>query len=74
MFLEEASLMRIIYKNLKNGIVKGAAIDVFNEEPYYGKFCELNNVILTPHIGSYAMEGKLKMEIDAVKNIINVLK
>jgi D-3-phosphoglycerate dehydrogenase len=59
---------------LKNGNIKGAAIDVFNEEPYKGPFCDLDNVVLTPHIGSYALEGKLQMEIDAVNNLINALK
>ena len=58
---------------LKNNLISGAALDVFSEEPYNGDFIELNNVVLTPHIGSYAKEGKLKMEIDAVKNLINYL-
>ena len=38
---------------------------------YRGQLCDLENIILTPHIGSYAKEGKLKMEIDAVMNLIN---
>ena len=49
-------------------------MDVFNQEPYSGKLCDLENVVLTPHIGSYAKEGKLKMEIEAVMNLINALK
>ena len=32
-------------------------------EPYKGKLCDLDNVILTPHIGSYAKEGKLKWKL-----------
>ena len=60
-----------LYDALKRNIIKGAAIDVFSKEPYHGKLIDLDNVILTPHIGSYAKEGKLKMEIDAVKNLIN---
>ena len=63
-----------LYDFLSEGKIRSAAIDVFVEEPYYGKLSELDNVILTPHIGSYAKEGKLKMEVDAVKNLINVLK
>jgi D-3-phosphoglycerate dehydrogenase len=59
---------------LKNGKLTGAAIDVFTQEPYSGPLCDLENVILTPHIGSYAKEGKLQMEIDAVNNLINALK
>lgn len=63
-----------LYKMLTNGKLSAAALDVFSNEPYSGKFCDLDNVILTPHIGSYAKEGKLKMEVDAVMNLINALK
>jgi D-3-phosphoglycerate dehydrogenase len=63
-----------LYEVLTNGKLSAAALDVFSNEPYSGKFCDLDNVILTPHIGSYAKEGKLKMEVDAVMNLINALK
>lgn len=63
-----------LFNALVDGKLTGAAIDVFSEEPYDGPFCDLENVVLTPHLGSYAKEGKLQMEIDAVKNLINVLK
>ncbi len=59
---------------LKSEKLSGAAIDVFSEEPYSGPFCDLENVVLTPHLGSYAKEGKLQMEIDAVSNLIEELK
>ncbi len=62
-----------LYELLKNNKISGAALDVFLEEPYEGDFLKLNNVILTPHLGSYALEGKLKMEIDAVNNLVNFL-
>jgi D-3-phosphoglycerate dehydrogenase len=68
--VDEAAL----YKALKNGKLVGAAVDVFTQEPYSGPLCELENIILTPHIGSYAREGKLQMEIDAVSNLIYALK
>ena len=54
--------------------IAGAAIDVFSKEPYNGPLCDLENVVLTPHLGSYAEEGKLQMEIDAVLNLIENLK
>jgi D-3-phosphoglycerate dehydrogenase len=63
-----------LYDALIKGEIKAAAIDVFQEEPYMGPLTALDNVILTPHIGSYASEGKLQMEIDSVKNLINALK
>lgn len=64
----------ILFSLLKEKKIGGAAIDVFSEEPYKGPFTTLENVVLTPHLGSYAAEGKLQMEIDAVNNLINVLK
>ena len=59
-----------LYDALKSGQLAGAGVDVFTSEPYNGPLCELDNVVLTPHIGSYAEEGKLQMEIDAVINLI----
>ena len=63
-----------LYQALKLNKLNGAAVDVFSKEPYDGPLCDLDNVILTPHLGSYASEGKLQMEIDAVKNLIQGLK
>ena len=46
-------------------------MDVFDTEPYYGKFIKLDNVILTPHIGSYSSEIRSEMEKEALRYIIN---
>lgn len=62
-----------LYESLITNKLIGAAIDVFSEEPYNGPLCELSNVVLTPHLGSYATESKLRMEIDAVENLIKTL-
>jgi len=59
---------------VKSGDLFGAATDVFEKEPYQGQLCELDNIVLTPHIGSYAKEARLQMEIDAVTNLIGVLE
>ena len=63
-----------LYQVLKDGHLGGAALDVMEHEPYDGPLKELDNVVLTPHIGSYALETRVQMELEAVKNLINMLK
>ena len=62
-----------LFGALSIGHLTGAAVDVFAEEPYNGPLCDMDNVVLTPHIGSYAKEGKVQMEIDAVRNLLQFL-
>ena len=63
-----------LYNALKNNIISGAAIDVFENEPDTGKLKELDNIILTPHVGTYTIETRKKMEIEAAENLLNGLK
>ncbi len=62
-----------LYEALKNKKIAGAALDVFAQEPYSGPLKELDNIILTTHIGSYAREARINMELEAVENLIQVL-
>jgi len=55
---------------IKDKIIAGAGLDVFQEEPYHGPLTNYGNVILTPHIGSYAKEIRVAMELEAVNNLI----
>lgn len=68
--VDEEALCKI----LQEGWLSGAAVDVFEQEPYAGPLARLDNVILTPHIGSYAVESRVDMEFQAVKNLIKGLK
>jgi D-3-phosphoglycerate dehydrogenase len=63
-----------LFDALKNGALAGAALDTFVEEPYTGRLTRLENVILTPHLGSYARDAKLAMEIEAVNNLLQALE
>lgn len=63
-----------LYSFLRQGHIAGAALDVFDKEPYSGPLTELDNVILTPHIGSYAKESRIEMEMQAVKNLLHELR
>jgi D-3-phosphoglycerate dehydrogenase len=58
---------------LQSGKLAGAAIDSFEQEPYTGPLAHLNNTLLTGHIGSYAREGRMIMEQQAVDNLLKFL-
>jgi len=60
----------ILERSLISGKVAGAWLDTFSEEPYTGSLLKYNQVILTPHIGSYTEEGRYEMEIEAVNNLL----
>lgn len=59
---------------LRNGKVAGAALDVFEEEPYKGPLLGFENVIFTPHVASNAKEARIEMEMEAVYNLISGLE
>lgn len=59
---------------LKNGVIRGAALDVFEHEPSVEpELLKLDNVILTPHIASATEETRSKMAEVAAENIIAAL-
>ena len=60
---------------LQNGTIKGAALDVFENEPALTPgLAELENVVLTPHIASATEETRQEMSEIAAKNIIEALE
>jgi D-3-phosphoglycerate dehydrogenase len=54
-----------LYEAIKSNNLGGAAIDCFSVEPYAGKLLELNNIQVTSHMGSYAIESRSMMEAEA---------
>ena len=63
-----------LYDALKEGLLAGAAVDVFDTEPYNGPLGQLDNVIITPHIGSYALEARVAMEATSIENLLKGLE
>jgi len=59
-----------LYEVLKNNVIAGAGVDVFENEPYNGKLKELDNVLLTCHMGASTKESRTDMEIQAVEEVI----
>ncbi|MCU0824442.1 MAG: phosphoglycerate dehydrogenase [Leptospira sp.] len=61
---------RDLYTVLKENKISAAAIDVFEEEPYRGPLCELENLILTQHMGSCSNDCREDMEREAAENVV----
>lgn len=60
---------------LRNGIIRGAALDVYENEPALAPgLIDLENVILTPHIASATEKTRQAMSALAAENIIAALE
>ena len=61
-----------LYEALKSECLSAAALDTHYEEPIKEgyKLAELDNVILTPHIGGLSYEAFHQMMADAIENIV----
>lgn len=59
---------------LAQGHLSYACLDVFQQEPYTGPLCNLDNVVLTCHVGSYAHEARQQMEEEAVDHLLQGLR
>ena len=65
---------KVLAEALRNGTIRGAALDVFENEPAIEpELLKLENVILTPHIASATEETRSKMAEMAADNIIAAL-
>lgn len=62
-----------LYQALVSGHLGGAALDVFEQEPYQGPLLQCDNITLTSHIGSLAKESRHRMELEAADNLLRGL-
>ncbi|MDR2117062.1 MAG: hypothetical protein LBP87_11850 [Planctomycetaceae bacterium] len=63
-----------LFETLSSGKIAGAALDVFETEPYQPvnestDLRTLNNIILTPHLGSSSVEANRRMAESALQNV-----
>lgn len=66
---------KALVKALKDGVIRGAALDVFENEPEIEQeLMSLDNIVMVPHIGSASYQTRTKMAIIAAKNILSALK
>ena len=59
-----------LYIALKENIISAAAVDVFEIEPYKGKLIELDNCLLTCHMGASTVDSRTDMEVQAIEEAI----
>ena len=67
--VDEEALIRAI----DSGIIASGWFDAFWQEPYKGRLMNYDNIVLTPHTGTYSEQCRLAMEMDAVKNLLRDL-
>jgi phosphoglycerate dehydrogenase-like enzyme len=59
---------------LRERLIAGAGLDVFEREPeVHPGLLELENVVMTPHLGSATRETRMAMAELAARNVIAVL-
>ena len=59
---------------LESGKIAGAALDVFENEPFIIPGLKRPNVVLAPHIASASIETRTKMACMAAENVVALLK
>ncbi len=66
-----------LYTALKEGIIKGAAFDVWEHEPLDEKemkLLELENLIVTPHLGASTVEAQERVAVEVAEAAAKFLK
>jgi D-3-phosphoglycerate dehydrogenase / 2-oxoglutarate reductase len=51
-----------------------AAIDVFEHEPYRGELAQLENCLLSAHMGSCTRDARLQMELGAAQEVVRYFR
>lgn len=64
-----------LYEALKNRRIAGAGLDVFEKEPLYGSpLFELDQVVLTPHMGGLADREIHQVAMQSAQNMIKLFQ
>ncbi len=66
---------KALYEALKAGRIRGAALDVYETEPPEGSpLLELDNIVLTPHLGASTEEAQINAGTVVVEKIRNFFR
>jgi glyoxylate reductase len=68
--IDEAALVAA----LENKKIAGAALDVYENEPFIHPGLKRSNVVLAPHIASASIETRSKMAVIAANNVVALFK
>jgi D-3-phosphoglycerate dehydrogenase len=64
-----------LYDALAEKRIAGAALDVFSAEPPQNKrFAELDNCLVTPHLGASTEEAQIEVAVEAAEILVDALK
>ncbi len=58
-----------LYDACKSRKIAGAALDVYQQEPYTGKLLELDNVYFTPHLGGSTKEAQMRIGKELIEKL-----
>ncbi len=65
---------KALIDNLAREHIGGAAIDVFDTEPYEGPLRDFPTCLLTSHMGSMSLDCRARMEVEATQEAIRYLR
>lgn len=68
--VDEAALVAA----LENKKIAGAALDVYENEPFIHPGLKRSNVVLAPHLASASVETRTKMAVMAANNVVAIFK
>ena len=68
--VDEAALVAALEANK----IAGAALDVYENEPFIHPGLKRNNVVLAPHLASASIETRTKMAVMAASNVVALFK
>jgi D-3-phosphoglycerate dehydrogenase len=62
-----------LFEIMQSGHLSGAAIDVFDNEPYNGALNGVERCLLTAHMGSMSVDCRTQMEMEATEEAVRFL-
>ena len=67
---------KALYEALKNGVIRGAALDVLDREPpdFNNPLLSLDNVLITPHVAFYSEDAMIEVRSRSAQEVIKLFR